>query len=174
MKTIAMHLSAVALVSLVASSVHASENPRVAKVGLEHYSGKWLEIGRTPMLLTNGCVAGYSTYSKGKQPNEVAVDDGCRANSPKGPLKTIHGSGLITDFGTTNARMRVRYPLLITFNYWVRYEAPDKSWFISSTPDMSNLWIYARHIPTKRRLEQMVKKAKALGYDVGKLEFPTP
>ncbi len=172
MKTISKLICALAVASLTASSALPAEDIHVAKVGIDHYRGKWLEIGRTPMFLTNGCVAGYSTYSRGKTPNEVAVEDGCRLGSPRGRLKTIHGTGAIADFGAAKAKMRVRYPLFIIFNYWVRYEAPDGSWFISTTPDMSNLWIYSRQVPTKARLKQMVNKASAIGYDGRKLEFP--
>ncbi|MNL65676.1 Lipocalin-like domain protein [compost metagenome] len=68
--------------------------------------------------------------------------------------------------------MRVRYPLLITFNYWVLYKSPDKNWFISTDPDMTNLWIYARTVPSKAKLNTMVRKASQLGYDVRRLEFP--
>lgn len=157
---------------LLAGSAYSADVPKVAKVDVSHYRGTWLEIGRTPMWLTDGCVAGYSTYRRGEKSNEVMVEDGCRTGTPSGPLKTIHGKGMIEDFGTTNAKMRVHYPLLIRYNYWVRYEAPDRSWFISATPDMSNLWIYSRNVPAKAKLKRMVQKARDLGYDVGKLEYP--
>lgn len=160
------------MLGVCAASSNAAEVKGLAKVGLDHYRGTWLEIGRTPMFLTDGCVAGYSTYRAGQQPNEVRVEDGCRVDSPEGKLKTIEGRGLIGDYGSTNARMRVRYPFLITFNYWVLYEAANKSWFISATPDMANLWIYSRKVPSKKRLQQMIGKASTLGYDTRKLEFP--
>lgn len=150
----------------------ATAAPDVVKVGPDHYRGTWLEIGRTPMFLTDGCVAGYSTYRKGKTADQVIVEDGCRVDTPKGRLKTINGTGRIEDFGTTNAMMRVRYPLLITFNYWVLYKSSDKSWFISANPSMTNLWIYSRTVPSRARLKRMVRKAGELGYDVRKLEFP--
>ncbi len=150
----------------------ASSAPDVVAVGADHYRGRWLEIARTPMALTDGCVAGYSTYSKGRSPNEVAVEDGCHVGTPAGRLKSIHGTGDILDFATTKARMRVRYPFLITFNYWVLYKAPDQSWFISADPQMKNLWIYARSVPSKSLLRRMVRKAGELGYETRKLEFP--
>lgn len=160
------------VILFLGGAVGASAAPDVAKVGPDHYRGTWLEIGRTPMFLTDGCVAGYSTYRKGKAPREVLVEDGCRVDTPKGRLKTINGTGTIQDFGSTNAKMRVRYPLLITFNYWVLYKAPDKSWFISANPSMTDLWIYSRTIPSKQKLQRMIRKARELGYDVRKLEFP--
>ncbi len=156
----------------VGFATQAATAPAVVKVGPDHYSGTWLEIGRTPMSLTDGCVAGYSTYRKGQVPDEVLVEDGCHVHTPQGRLKTIHGTGKIEDFGTTNAKMRVRYPFFITFKYWVLYKSPDKAWFISANPSMTDLWIYSRTIPLKANLRRMVRKAADLGYDVRKLEFP--
>ena len=158
-----------------ASSVfatQASAEPAVVRTDMSHYQGTWLEIGRTPMRLTDGCVAGFTTYKRGDAPNQVLVQDGCREGTPQGKLKTIDGVGTLTDSKTTKAKLRVRYPLLITFNYWVLYKSPDRSWFISSNPSMENLWIYARTVPSKAKLAVMVRKAKELGYDTTKLEFP--
>jgi apolipoprotein D and lipocalin family protein len=167
---ISMRLAACFLGAFLATQALAA--PKVVKVGPDHYRGTWLEIGRTPMFLTDGCVAGYSTYKKGKTHDQVLVEDGCHVDTPKGRLKTIEGTGTIEDFGSTNAKMRVRYPLLITFNYWVLYKSPDKSWFISANPSMTDLWIYSRTVPSKAMLQRMIRKAGELGYDVRKLEFP--
>jgi len=146
--------------------------PKVVKVDIRHYSGTWLEIGRTPMFITDGCVAGYTTYKRGPEAGKVQVEDGCREGTPNGRLKTIKGEGTLRDAGTTNAKLSVRYPFLITFEYWVLYQAPDRSWFISADPGMKNLWIYSRTVPSKKKLAIMVSKARALGYNTDKLEFP--
>lgn len=147
--------------------------PKVVAVGSKHYLGTWLEIARRPMLITDGCVAGYTTYRRAAEAGKVKVEDGCHEGTPDGKLKTIEGEGTLLDAGTTNAKLSVRYPLLITFEYWVVYQAPDRSWFISVDPGMKNLWIYSRSVPSKKKLATMVRKAKALGYDTDKLEFPT-
>lgn len=152
----------------------AMAEPQVTYVERSHYSGTWLEIARTPMWITDGCVAGYTTYRPSASRNIFRIEDGCREGTPKGELKTISGIGTLEDAGTTNAKLTVRYPLFITFKYWVLYKSPDRSWFISADPKMENLWIYARKAPSKARLATMVAKAKALGYDVRKLEFPAP
>ncbi len=162
------------LAGTLAPHATAATEPEVVKVGVDHYRGTWLEIGRRPMWVTDGCVAGYSKYRRGKTPDEVLVEDGCHVDTPKGKLKTIRGTGHILDFEHDKAKMRVRYPLLITFNYWVLYKSPDKNWFISADPDMTNLWIYARTVPSKAKLRTMVRKVGQLGYDVRKLEFPEP
>lgn len=167
-------ISAITLVlmAVCGSSAPVWAKPKPIAVGLDHYRGTWLEIGRTPMWLTDGCVAGYSTYRPGKERDEVAVEDGCHVGTPKGRLKTVEGKGRILDLGSTNAKMRVRYPLFITFNYWVIYKSPDKSWFISANPGMTDLWIYSRTVPSPTKLKTMVRKASQLGYDVRNLEFP--
>ncbi len=155
--------------ALLSTTASADNLPRI---NLDHYSGTWLEIARRPMFLTNGCVAGFSRYRLGKIKGAVAVEDGCRVGTPSGKLKTVSGDGRIIDFGETNSRMRVKYPFLIVFDYWVLYKSDDQSWFISADQHMHNLWIFSRNVPSKQRLQKMVKKASELGYDVSKLEFP--
>jgi len=162
-------LASIALASLP-FAVRAA--PEVAHIKSSHYRGTWLEIGRRPMWLTDGCVAGYTTYRPGPRRDQIMVEDGCHEGTPAGKLKTIKGEGKLLDVDTTHAQLRVLYPFLITFNYWVLYEAPGHDWFISADPQMRNLWIYSRRVPTKPKLATMVQKAKSLGYDVRKLEFP--
>lgn len=159
---------------LMTAPVQSRAEPQVVRVTPDHYSGTWLEIGRRPMWLTDGCVAGYTTYRPGKVPERVVVEDGCRMGTPEGELKTVNGIGTIKDPETDRAKLRVRYPFLITMDYWVLYKSPDKRWFISADADMKNLWIYARKAPSPRLLAKMKAKAAELGYDVSKLEFPEP
>lgn len=160
---------------LALSSASAHAEPKVVKVGRDHYRGTWLEIARTPMKITDGCVAGYTTYKPTASANIYSIEDGCRMGSPKGELRTIDGIGKLEDAGTTNAKLTVRYlGGLVTFKYWVLYKSPDRSWFISADPEMKNLWIYTRTPPSKKALSVMVAKAKALGYDTNKLEYPEP
>ena len=141
-------------------------------VPMSHYSGSWHEIARHPMALTDGCVAGYTTYTPGAGPGKIAIEDGCHDKTPAGKLKSIHADGTLEDAGGANARLTAHYPFFITYKYWVLYEAPDHSWFISATPDMKNLWIYTRDVPSAEALKPMVAKAQSLGYDVRQLEFP--
>ena len=53
---------------LLFSGSLATAAPKPVAVDAGHYRGTWLEIGRMPMLLTDGCVAGYSTYRQGSRP----------------------------------------------------------------------------------------------------------
>lgn len=139
------------------------------------YSGTWIEIGRHPMKLTDGCVAGATEYVI-RSPTKIAVRDTCHAGTPSGKLKAIGGPGTILDPGT-NAKLHVDYRLFglipVGRDYWVLDHADDYSWFISSDPAFENLWIYTRdpHVHGAE-LDRLIAKAKALGYDTSRLEFP--
>ncbi len=162
----ALSLSACATMP-VGAAMHTAE-----AVPMSHYSGTWHEIARHPMALTDGCVAGYTTYAPGSAPGKITIEDGCHDKTPTGKLKSIHADGTLVDAGGADAKLTAHYPFFITYHYWVLYEAPDHSWFISATPDMKNLWIYTRDIPSPEALKPMVAKAQSLGYDTSQLEFP--
>jgi apolipoprotein D and lipocalin family protein len=135
------------------------------------YTGRWLEIARLPMGLTDGCVAGATNYVI-VNPTRIDVRDTCQVDTPQGREKAIGGRGEILDPGT-NARLRVRYVGgLITWDYWVLDHAEDYSWFISADPTFDKLWIYTREVPDAAQRQALVARAAALGYDVRRLEFP--
>jgi apolipoprotein D and lipocalin family protein len=139
------------------------------------YTGTWYEIGRRPMSLTDGCVAGGTTYTPEGE-GRVRVLDFCHKGSPAGELKTIGGPAHIVDPGV-NAKLHVSYRFFGVFpiprDYWVLDRAQDYSWFISADPSFHDLWIYTRNPhPTKAEIDPLVERAKALGYDTSQLEFP--
>lgn len=138
------------------------------------YSGVWREIGRLPMAITNGCVAGTTAYTA-RSDGQIAVVDDCRAGSPEGKRKVISGTGQILDPGT-NAKLRVHYRLFgfvpITWDFWILDHADDYAWFISADPTFDRLFIFTRNVPTLSERSRLVERARALGYDVSRLEFP--
>lgn len=175
MPVAALVLTAVLAVSacVTAPSPDAVRAPPPARaVDLERfYSGRWLEIARLPMGLTDGCVAGATNYVV-VNPTRVDVRDTCQVGTPQGREKAIGGRGEVLDPGF-NARLRVRYlGGLITWDYWVLDHAEDYSWFISADPTFDKLWIYTREVPDAAGREVLVARAAALGYDVSRLEFP--
>ncbi len=166
-------LGAAALMFAVApAALAAAPQPAKAVDFARFYQGRWIEIGRRPMLLTNNCVAGTTDY-RIEGHGKVAVVDSCRRDTPQGKLVALEGKGTILDPGT-NAKLRVRYNFLVTWDYWVLDHADDYSWFISADPKFKNLWIYTRATPSPDELKGLIGRAKALGYDTDKLEFPTP
>ena len=164
----------IAIALLAVPSLSLAQSPAPAKsIDAERfYSGRWLEIARLPLRLTDGCVAGATAYSR-LPDGQVAVRDSCRDKTPDGKEKVIRGKGRILDPGA-NAKLRVRYPFFITWDYWVLDVADDYSWFISADPKFDKLWIYTRNAPSPSELDSLVARVKALGYDASRLEFPEP
>ena len=136
------------------------------------YSGRWLEVARLPMDITDGCVAGATAYAL-RDDGKVDVRDTCHVDTPQGRERAISGVGSFVDPGT-NAKLRVRYLWLIVWEYWVLDRADDYSWFISSDPSFEKLFIYTREVPTPAELDALVRRAGELGYDTDRLEFPEP
>lgn len=174
-----VRLSALAALALMVSACVTAPSPSeyrapapLKPVDAERlYSGRWLEVARLPMSITDGCVAGASNYTL---VNETRVDvlDTCQVDTPDGREKAIGGRGEILDPGT-NTRLRVRYVAgFVTWDYWILDRAEDYSWFISADPTFEKLFIYTREIPTDAELQALVRRSAELGYDVSKLEFP--
>jgi len=158
-----------AAVAVAAPAARAPEPARPVDMA-RLYSGRWLEIARLPMRMTDGCPAGATAYTM-RSPLKVAVRDTCEVGQPGGREKAIGGTGTILDPGT-NAKLRVRYALVVVWEYWILDHDEDYSWFISSDPTFDKLWIYTREVPDAARRAMLVERVRALGYDASRLEFP--
>lgn len=135
------------------------------------WSGRWLEIARTPMSITDGCVAGASNYRL-TSPTRVEVRDTCQQGTPTGKEKAVGGTGEILDPGT-NAKLRVKYFWgFVTWDYWVLDRAEDYSWFIAASPTLDRAFIYSREAPTRVERDALTRRLGELGYDVTNLEYP--
>ncbi|MEH0196388.1 lipocalin family protein [Caulobacter sp. CCNWLY153] len=135
----------------------------------EHYSGVWLEVGRTPMRLTDGCVAGTTRYVL-KDPTHVEVVDDCRQGGVDGKRRAISGRGRIEDPGV-NRRLKVAYAPFVTWRYVVMDRDPEGEWFIAANPKLSKVFLYTRASPSKETLGALEARVRRLGY-AGALEFP--
>ena len=176
MRTLLVAMSLFALAGC--ATVDASTSPLHPATSIDKarfYTGTWYEIGRRPMSLTDGCVAGGTTYTP-QGGDQVKVLDFCHRGLSAGELKTIGGPAHIVDPGS-NAKLHVSYRFFGMFpiprDYWVLARADDYSWFISADPSFRDLWIYTRNPhPTQAEIAPLVARAKALGYDTSLLEFP--
>jgi apolipoprotein D and lipocalin family protein len=168
-------LAAAALAAPPPASAAKAPEPARPVDAQRLYAGVWREIGRRPMALTDGCVAGATEYTL-DGPGRVKVRDTCHTSVPGGPEKAIGGPATIVDPGT-NAKLHVSYRFAgfipVGRDYWILDHDDDYRWFISADPAFENLWIYTRDPDVSPQLRQrLVDRAKALGYDVSKLEFP--
>jgi apolipoprotein D and lipocalin family protein len=161
-----------ALALAAAGPALARQAPEPArKVDAERlYSGRWLEVGRRPMFITKGCVAGATDYTR-RADGKVDVRDTCRQGGPDGKERAISGVGTIRDPGT-DAKLSVRYNAFVTWDYWILDHDPDYSWFISADPKFKNIFLYTRKAPTPAELKDLTRRAQALGYDPASIEYP--
>lgn len=170
-----------AMASVMVFGIHAAcaadapKAPQPAKpiVADTFYTGRWYEIGRTPLTLTDGCVAGYTDYQKTPD-GGLYERDACRDKTPDGEEKVIGSPLTILDPGA-NTKVHVTYHVflgLIPINrdYWMLDNG--EGWFIEATPDMSFVDLYTRNPhPGPELTQKLTQEVKTLGY-TGKLEFP--
>jgi apolipoprotein D and lipocalin family protein len=141
------------------------------------YDGRWYEIGRTPMTLTDGCVAGTTDYYRDGD-NRLIERDACRADTPQGEEKVIQGPVTLLN-PDTGTKFSVRYQLWgflpIWRTYWVLDHGEAYDWFIYADPALENVNLFTRsHTPSPAMVEMLKRRTRELGYDPSKLEFPEP
>ena len=84
MKIAAVLMTVLTLSTSLAFAADAPRAPEPAKPvdAASFYAGRWYEIGRTPMSLTDGCVAGYTDYQS--KDGGLYERDACRDKTPAG------------------------------------------------------------------------------------------
>ncbi len=140
------------------------------------FTGRWFEIARTPMKLTDGCVAGTTDFSRDRS-GRLTDHDACRNKTPEGKEKQFSGPVTILD-PTQNNKFRVSYKVFGIFTaprtWWVLDHGDDYGWFIISDPSFKIVSMFTRAPnPSASEVADLTARAKALGYDTSKLEYPT-
>lgn len=163
--------AAIAVFALVLAAAPMAEAaaPQPAKpVPLSSYSGRWFEIARTPNKLQRDCSGASVDYRIER--NRVHAVQRC---TPAGQntARVFRSSGRILDPGA-NTKTRLTFAGFWSQEYWVIDHAAD--WAIIGDPSGRYLWIMARApaLPTEA-LEAAMSRVRQLGYDAGRLEFPT-
>jgi apolipoprotein D and lipocalin family protein len=172
-KTAALTVILIATAGL-ARAADAPKAPEPAKAidAATFYAGRWYEIGRTPMSLTDGCVAGYTDYQT--QDGGLYERDACRDTTPDGKEEVIGGPLKILNPGQ-NTKVHVTYHIVLGLipvnrDYWMLDHA--EGWFLMATPDMEMVNLYTRDPrPDPALVKRMAQQIRDLGYS-GKLEFP--
>jgi len=138
------------------------------------FTGRWYEIARTPNMFTNNCVAGTTDFYR-RPDGQLIERDACRRGTPEGTEKVFKGG--VDNIDAENNKFVVHYTLFgfVPFaqTYWVLDHADDYGWFIVSTPNFQNIALLGRvPRPPAAEIADLTARAKALGYDTSKLEFP--
>ena len=173
-------LSAVSIGTAACAGMSDSEtaiapHPKKPIDAAQFYTGRWYEIARTPMKLTDGCVSGTTDYYKGAD-GQLMDRDACRTDTPEGKEKVF--AGPVTILNPENTKVSVRYTVFGVFpvskTYWMLDHGDDYRWFIVSDPEFKNVSLFTRSPrPSPDEVKTLANKAQALGYDTTKLEYPT-
>ena len=168
-----------ALFCLAAATGLADDQPPLPveqNVDLSRYTGTWYEIARLPHFFQKGCFNSRAEYRLNED-GTLSVTNRCEREGK--PAKRAEGVARVVD-GDTNARLKVRFfnwfsnlfPWLTEGDYWIIHLDEDYEVAMVGAPDREYLWILARSPsidPTRR--EQLVDKARELGFPVGELVF---
>jgi apolipoprotein D and lipocalin family protein len=164
---------AASIICSPASLVQAAAPAPTKPVELQRYVGRWYEIARVPNRFERGsdCDAPTADYQQDAK-GAVTVVQTCHKASPAGPQKVYHASAQILDPGV-NAKFKLTFFLVLSKEYWVLDHAQDYKWAIVGDPTGKYLWLFSRQPALPAGLKDaLLDRAKALGYDIGRLEFP--
>lgn len=163
----AIALAALALSGCAAAfSKHPVGNtavPQPAKsVELNRYLGRWYELARYEQAFQKDCEGVTADYAL-REDGKISVLNRCR--KADGSYKDANGRAKIVDTAT-GAKLKVSFFGPFYGDYWVLDRAEDYSWAIVGEPSGRYLWILSRDAtPGKARLDALIARAKALGYD---------
>ena len=158
-------LAAVLFLALAAPA--AAEAPQPQKpVNLAQMSGRWYEIARLPNSNQRNCHAPTLDWSRSGEGLSIVIT--CRQGSPAGRAVARKASARVID----NGRMRVSFlGGLVSAEY--RVIDHDPNWVLLGTSGGNYLWLLSRSrtLPAAVR-EAAVARARALGYNVSRFEYP--
>jgi apolipoprotein D and lipocalin family protein len=140
-------------------------------VALSRYLGLWYEFARYENRFEKGCEGVTAEYAM-RPDGKVSVRNTCREGAATGPAKVA--DGVATPAGDPKgAKFKVTFfgPALFT-NYVVLDRGADYSWAIVGEESGKFLWILTREpAPEPGRRDELVQRAKSLGYDLSLLKF---
>jgi apolipoprotein D and lipocalin family protein len=152
--------------SLTAGPVGNTAVPQPAKpVDLTRYVGLWYELGRYDNLFERKCEGVTATY-RALPGGLIEVLNRCHKQAVSGPLTTALGRAKVVA-GSGGAKLKVSFFGPFFGDYWVLDHADDYSWSIVGEPSGRYLWILTRTArPDASTRDQVLARAKALGYDI--------
>lgn len=147
---------------------NAGAPPTVSGVDLKRYTGTWYEIARFPHSFEKGATHVTANY----------------LSQPDGTIKVVNRSmkdgkpdsieGVATPVaGSNGAKLKVKFfTFLPSGNYWVlALDDKNYQWAMVGEGSRKYLWILGRKPQMEPVIyEQLVNRARELGYDVSLLE----
>ena len=161
----ALGLSILGAVCLSAGNVvQAAPLHTVDKVDLDRYGGVWFVIASYPEDKQVGCKGMQAVYTRTE--DGFDLHDQCRKD---GELDTLNGTLSVVD-ERTNAKLRGRFYLVFTVDYWIIDLDPAYKWVVVGEPKREHVWIMSRGLfMDAATLDGIKARLKTQGYDPAKL-----
>ena len=142
--------------------------PPVAKVDLQRFMGDWYVIAHIPSLPEREAFNAIESYRLDDE-GRIRTTFRFRKGSFDAPLKTMKPVGRVVP-GTNNAVWDMQFVWPIQAEFVIVDLSADYSQTVIGRSKRDYLWIMAR-TPSIAEADYtaLVEKAKALGYDTGKL-----
>ncbi|PKI38945.1 hypothetical protein CRG98_040653 [Punica granatum] len=141
---------------------------------LNRYMGRWYEIASFPSFFQprNG-VDTRATYTLNPDGTVHVLNE----TWSNGKRDAIEGTAYKADPKSDEAKLKVKFyvppflPIIpVTGDYWVLYIDTDYQYALIGQPSRKYLWILCRQNHMDEEIyNQLVEKAKEVGYDVSKL-----
>ncbi len=139
----------------------------------ERYMGTWYEIARLPQYFERDMDEVKAEYTLNADGTIKVVNSGVKDGEPQsitGTAKLKH-----PDADPQTGELRVSFFWPFYSDYRVIELAPDYSYAVVTGGSRDYFWVLAR-TPTmeKELLDAILDRAKALGFEIGELEYPKP
>ena len=170
MRNLAPALFAAAALICAGPAVGAP-SPPAEKIELTKMTGRWYEVARLPNKTQKDCQGGTSDWVR--TGDGYSVVQACHKGTLAAPATEWKAKAKVID-PKTNARIKMSFfGGMLSQEYWVLDHRSE--WLILGTPNGNYMWLMSQR-PTLSpgAKAQAVARVKSLGYDVSRLEFPTP
>ena len=139
----------------------------------ERYMGKWYEIARLPQYFERDLDEVTAEYTLKPDGTIKVVNSGRRGDEAKSATGTAHLKH--PDADPLAGELRVSFFWPFYADYRIIVLAPDYSYAVVTAGSRDYYWVLSR-TPTmeQERLDGILNRAKALGFELGKLEYPRP
>jgi apolipoprotein D and lipocalin family protein len=160
--------AAFALALVFAAPAFSAAPQPAQRVDTANYSGRWYEIARMPNRLQRNCAEPFVDYTL--EAGKLRAVQQCAAvNGRQG--RVYRSSGRILDPGV-NAKVRLSFLGFFAQEYWIVDHDTPAGWALVGDPSGRFVWVMSRRPTMPQALrDTAVARARALGYDVSRLEF---
>jgi apolipoprotein D and lipocalin family protein len=171
MRSLATLLAAAAAVLMGTAPALAAPSPPAEKIELTKMTGRWYEVARMPNKTQKDCQGGTSDWVRSGE--GYSVVQACHKGALTAPATEWKAKAKVID-PKTNARIKMSFfGGMLSQEYWVLAHKSD--WLILGTPNGNYMWLMSQRPTLSAQAKaQAVARVKQLGYDVSRLEYPTP